>query len=229
MSQPQEQKKVGITAYVALIFAIVFFSGIFSKTGNWLGIFDFTVLAGSFGKIIGEGGRAFEFRGAGGVGAREGFLFGFNLIPSVMLALGIVAVVEYLGALEAARQLLTPLLRPVLGIPGGAGLGLIASLQSTDAGAGMTKLLYDQGEITNDERTVFAAFQFSAGAPITNFFATGAALFTLANADGSMAVTVPMLIPLIVMFAFKVFGANLMRFYLNMINKKEDTKKQAQA
>ena len=33
-----------------------------------------------------------------------------------MFALAVVNVVEYLGALDAARQLLTPLLRPVLGI-----------------------------------------------------------------------------------------------------------------
>lgn len=228
MSKPQEQKKVGITAYLALIFAIIFFSGVFAKTAGWLGIFDFTVLNGSFGKIIGEGGKAFEFRGAGGFGAKDGFLFGFNLVPTVMFALAIVGVVEHLGALDAARQLLTPLLRPVLGIPGSAGLALIASLQSTDAGAGMTKLLYDEGEITDDERSIFCAFQFSAGGTITNYFATGAALFALANADGSTAVAVPLIIPLVIVFVFKVFGANLMRFYLKAGNKKQNNT-QAQA
>ncbi|NMA03042.1 MAG: hypothetical protein GX923_10845 [Clostridia bacterium] len=222
MNKPEEQKKVGLTAYLALVFAIVFFSGIFAKVGGWLGIFDFTVLNGSFGKIIGEGGKAFEFRGTGGFGAKDGFLFGFNLVPTVMFALAVVNVVEYLGALEAARQLLTPLLRPVLGIPGSAGLALIASLQSTDAGAGMTKLLYDNGEITNDERSIFAAFQFSAGGTITNYFATGAALFVLTNADGSAAVTVPLIIPLLIVFVFKVFGANLMRFYLKSTKKKQN-------
>jgi len=137
-----------------------------------------------------------------------------------MFALGVVNVVEYLGALEAARQLLTPLLRPILGIPGSAGLALIAALQSTDAGAGMTKLLYENGEIDDNERSVFAAFQFSAGGTITNFFSSGAALFTLANADGSLAVTTPMLIPLTVMFIMKVFGANVMRFYLKATSKR---------
>ena len=38
MNKPEEQKKVGLTGYLALIFAIVFFSGIFAKTGGWLGI-----------------------------------------------------------------------------------------------------------------------------------------------------------------------------------------------
>lgn len=218
MNENNNQKKVGVVAYLALIFAVVFFSGIFAKTASWLGVFDFTVLNGDFGKIAGDGGKSFTFRGTGGYGAKDGFLFALNLIPTVMFALAIVAVVEYLGALDAARQLLTPLLKPLLGIPGSAGLALIASLQSTDAGAGMTKLLYDEKEITNEERSIFAAFQFTAGGTITNYFATGAALFALANADGSMAITVPLIIPFVVIMIFKVVGANLMRFYLKHIS-----------
>lgn len=220
MSENNQANKPGIGGYIALLFAIVFFSGVFAKTANWLGIFDFTILTGDYGKIIGEGGKAYTFRGAGGIGAKDGFLFAFNLIPTVMFALAIVAVVEYFGALDAARQLMTPLLRPLLGIPGVAGLALIASLQSTDAGAGMTKMLYDQGEITDDERSIFAAFQFTAGGTITNYFATGAALFALANADGTMAITTPLILPFIVVMLFKVFGANLMRFYLKATTKK---------
>lgn len=220
MSENNQANKPGIGGYIALLFAIVFFSGVFAKTANWLGIFDFTILTGDYGKIIGEGGKAYTFRGAGGIGAKDGFLFAFNLIPTVMFALAIVAVVEYFGALDAARQLMTPLLRPLLGIPGVTGLALIASLQSTDAGAGMTKMLYDQGEITDDERSIFAAFQFTAGGTITNYFATGAALFALANADGTMAITTPLILPFIVVMLFKVFGANLMRFYLKATTKK---------
>lgn len=220
MSENNQANKPGIGGYIALLFAIVFFSGVFAKTANWLGIFDFTILTGDYGKIIGDGGKAYTFRGAGGIGAKDGFLFAFNLIPTVMFALAIVAVVEYFGALDAARQLMTPLLKPLLGIPGVAGLALIASLQSTDAGAGMTKMLYDQGEITDDERSIFAAFQFTAGGTITNYFATGAALFALANADGSMAITTPLILPFIVVMLFKVFGANLMRFYLKATTKK---------
>ena len=220
MSEKVEQKKVGIVAYLSLIFAIVFFSGIFAKATNWLGVFDFTILNGDFGKIVGEGGKALTFRGAGGYGARDGFVFALTLIPTVMFALAVVACVEYLGALDAARQLLTPILKPILGIPGSAGLALIASLQSTDAGAGMTKALYDGGDITDDERSIFAAFQFSAGGTITNYFATGAALFALANADGSIAITVPLIIPFALMLVLKVFGANLMRIYLKTGSKK---------
>lgn len=34
---------------------------------------------------------------------------------------------------------MTPLLRPILGVPGITGLALITDLQSTDAGAALTK------------------------------------------------------------------------------------------
>jgi len=116
MEQNEAQKKVGIVSYAALIFAIVFFSGLLAKSTGWLSVFDFTVLSGKFGSIVGEGGKSFIFRGAGGVGAKDGFLFALNLIPTVMFALAIVAIVEYLGGLEAARVLMTPLLRPLMGI-----------------------------------------------------------------------------------------------------------------
>lgn len=175
-----EDKKVGIGAYIALIFAIVFFSGIFGGFDSWIKIFDFTTLSGSFGHIA----EKFSFRGAGGNGARDGFLFSMYLTPSVILALAFVAVVEHYGALEAARKLLTPLLRPLLGIPGVAGLAMITSLQSTDGGAAMTLALSQENEVTDKEKTIFASWQFSAGATITNYFASSAALYALTLPGG---------------------------------------------
>ncbi len=214
-------KKVGIGGYIALAFAIVFFSGIFNGSTNWLGILDFNTLSGKFGSIVTDP-ITLNFTGSGGDGARAGFLFGLTLLPSVMFALAFVAVVEYFGALEAARVILTPLLKPVMGLPGTAGLAMIASLQSADAGAAMTKSLRDDGSLTENERSVFAAFQFSGGGTIINFFSSGAALFALTNLDKTQAVTVPMLIPLGVIFVFKVFGMNIMRFYLkNKTSKKK--------
>ena len=63
------QVKVSWYSYVALIFALMFFSGIFAKSTGWWKVFDFTVLNGAFGKITMEGSKAaFTFRGAGGVG-----------------------------------------------------------------------------------------------------------------------------------------------------------------
>ena len=50
--QLKEEKKVGIGAYIALIFAIVIFSGVFyqmPEARKWLSAFDFTTLIGKFG------------------------------------------------------------------------------------------------------------------------------------------------------------------------------------
>jgi nucleoside recognition membrane protein YjiH len=196
--------------YIALVFAILFFSGIMptlaKSWGDWIKAFDFSTLLGSFGSIA----KAGDFRGVGGVGAKDGFLFGLTLVPAVMFALGFVEVIDWLGGLKAAQKLLNPLLRPLLGIPGIAGLALISSLQSTDAGAGMTKSLQDGKYITENEKTIFMMFQFTAGAPITNMLGTGAAVIVL------VAPVVPTIIMLsfAVVFALKIFAANVMRLYV---------------
>ncbi|MBJ3814413.1 YjiH family protein [Shimwellia pseudoproteus] len=211
----------GPGAYFTLIFAAVFFSGLLSGN-NWYGVFDFTTLNGAFGRVTGSATlngdalttTAATFRGAGGSGAMDGFLFALGLIPGVMFALGTINVLEHYGALRAARRLLTPLLRPLLGVPGTAGLALIGSLQSTDVGASLTRNLADEAQITGDERDVFAMFQFSAGAMITNFFSSGAVLFTLMLADGSSALPTSIGACICVMFIMKIVGANMLRLVL---------------
>lgn len=223
-----EVRKVTLGSFVALAFAIVFFSGMMQSV-EWWGIFDFNTLNGSFGQVAGsvqEGAEGVEtvatnFRGQGGSGARDGFMFAITLVPTVMFALGIIAVLEHYGALDAARKLMTPLLRPVIGIPGDSGLALIASMQSTDAGASMTRNLMDNGNLSKKEGTIFTQFQLSAGATITNFFSSGAILFTLTNTDGSQAVPVSIGFCLIVMFVLKIFGANVMRLFLRFSEEKE--------
>lgn len=218
---PGQEERIGPGAYFTLIFAAIFFSGLLS--GNtWYGVFDFTTLNGAFGRVVSSASvdgdalatTASTFRGAGGHGAMDGFLFALGLIPGVMFALGTINVLEHYGALRAARRLLTPLLRPLLGIPGTAGLALIGSLQSTDVGASLTRNLADEGQITSDERDVFAMFQFSAGAMITNFFSSGAILFTLMLADGTAAVPTSIGACVCVMFIMKIVGANMLRLVL---------------
>ena len=201
--------KVPWTGYIALVFAVVFFSGLLASQKGWITAFDFNALAGKFG-VMKDAAKA-TFQGQGGFGARDGFMFGFGLLPSVMLALGMVEIVDHLGGLKAAEKLLTPILRPLLGIPGVAGLAMVTSFQSTDAGAGMTRMLRETGCITENEKTVFCAFQFSAGGTVTNYLASGAALFSF--------VTVPIVLPLVLIFVLKIFGANLVRIYLNRFEK----------
>ena len=200
--------QVGWIGYVAFFAAILLFSGIFSSSeGPWKAL-DFNVLNGSFGKIQGAA-ASFTFRGANGTGARDGFLFALELIPAVILALGLVNVVDGLGGLRAAQKLMSPILKPLLGVPGICALANIANMQSTDAAAGMIKELVDAGEISDAERSVIIAYQTSASAFITNYFSSGAAVFAF--------MTVPILVPIIVMLVFKVIGANLMRLYLKTV------------
>ncbi|MCL4110806.1 UNVERIFIED_CONTAM: hypothetical protein GTU68_010183 [Idotea baltica] len=193
------------------------------QSNEWYGVLDFTTLNGSFGKVAydvsetadGIQAATTSLRGKGGSGARDGFIFALTLIPTVMFALGMINVLEHYGALDAARKLLTPLLRPLMGIPGNSGLALIASLQSTDAGAAMTRQLKDEGHLTKRETDVFTMFQFTAGA----------VLFTLTAMDGSLAVTSSIGLAVAVMFVFKFVGANLFRIYLNITEGKEDKPK----
>ncbi|BDH45077.1 hypothetical protein TUM12370_11210 [Salmonella enterica subsp. enterica serovar Choleraesuis] len=214
---------MGPGAYLALGFAAVFFSGLLGGQ-HWYGIFDFTTLNGAFGRIVSSTSLDGEdikvatstFRGSGGHGAMDGFLFALGLIPAVMFALGMINVLEHYGALKAARRLLTPLLRPLLGLPGSAGLAMIGSLQSTDVGASLTRNLSDEGQISEQEKDVFAMFQFSAGGMITNFFSSGAILFTLMSIDGSAAVPASIGTCIGVIFIMKIFGANLFRLMLTI-------------
>ena len=244
-------RKAGIGAYIALIFAVIFFSGISvskpvqdfgtviaeklnvepQKVHDVFSVFDFNTLNGKFGKVLlpekadKPGEHPGNFSGDGGVGARQGFMFALTLMPTTLFAMGIIAVLEYYGALEAMRRLLQRILKPLMGIPGDTGLAMIASFQSTDAGAALTRALYDEGKLTAQERDIFAMFQFSAGAPITNFLSTGTALLglTAAAVAGGDAAKVPASVGIClgVIFIFKFVGANLMRLYLRFTARKE--------
>ena len=211
-------EKAGIGAYISLICAIIFFSGLCASS-HWWGIFDFTTMNGGFGKLVSsvtQNGDAVSttmanFRGKGGSGAIDGFMFALTLVPTVMFALAMITIFEHYGALRAARQLLTPVLRPLIGLPGSCTLALIASLQSTDGGAALTRQLKDAGELDDREINIFATFQMTADACITNFFSSGAVLFTLVAADGKLAVPVSLGLCLGVLLLGKVFAANVMR------------------
>ena len=212
------KEKVRVAGYISLVLAIIFFSGILQGQEGFIKFFDFTNVLGSFGKL-GEisdpamGTLAGNFRGTGGAGVRDGWLFALTLAPAVMLALGVVKIVEDQDGLKAAQKLMTPLLKPVLGISGICGLALVASLQSTDTGASMTKELYENGMIDKRERLIFVEFQFAAGACITNYLSSGAALFAFLE--------VPIILPLLVILVFNLVAANIVRLYANKFVKEE--------
>ncbi len=205
--------KVGPKAYIALIVAILFFSGVFMKVDGmaWLSAFDFSSLIGKFGTM--KTPEKATFVGVGGASARGGFLFALSLIPSVMLAVGCIEVLSHYGAIRAAQKLLTPMLKPLLGIPGLTGLAMITDLQSTDAGAALTKDLYDRGLINKKDLTIMAAWQYSGAGMINNYFVIGSALM--------FALTVPVIMPLVVMFVLKFVGAIFVRVVLNTVYKED--------
>jgi len=213
MEQEKNQSKVGIGAYIALAVAILFFSGLFMKVEGmkWLSAFDFTTLGGTFGTMKDPAKNTFI--GAGGVSAKAGFLFALSLAPTVMLALGCLEVLTHYGAIRAAHKLLTPLLHPLLSLPGKTGLALITDLQSTDAGAALTKELYDEGEITRKELTIMGAWQYSGAGLINNYFAIGSALFSVLK--------LPIILPLLLMFGLKFAGGMFVRFVLNTVYKED--------
>lgn len=206
-----EKQKVTWLSYVLLILAIIMFSGVLTKvTGAWQAL-DFTTLNGAFATISGANGN---FVGNGGTGARGGFLFALGLAPAVILALGIVRIVDGYGGLAAAEKIISPLFKPLLGIPGICGLAFITSLQSTDGAAGMTKELYDSGVITDKERTIFCMLQLSGNGTITNYFSSIAALFAV--------FTAPIVLPLVVIFICKCIGVTMMRMVLAMEKNKTE-------
>ena len=205
--------KVGIGAYIALIAAIIFFSGILMKVDGmkWLSAFDYTTLIGKYGTM--KVPEKATWLGMGGFSARQGFLFALSLAPSVMLALGVIEVLAQYGAIRAAHKLMTPLLKPILGLPGLTGLALITDLQSTDAGAAQTKELFDEGLINDKEHTIMTAWQYSGAGMISNYFATGSAVFA--------ALTVPVILPLGIIFVMKFVGGAFVRFMLNTVYGKD--------
>lgn len=216
----QNEEKVTVGCYVSLILAIVFFSGVAAGGSYAWSVLDFSTLMGSAGKMVGSVVETPEglkttlttMRGIGGSGAIDGFMMAISLIiPGVMLAMGMIAVFEHYGALCAAKQLLTPVLQFLIGVPGTATLALIACLQSTDGGAALTRQLKDSGALNYREINNFSAFQMVACAPITNFVTFSAAILAMTADDGTKLVPLTMGTGLAVLLAAKFIGANIMR------------------
>lgn len=201
--------KVSWKGWVSLFFLIVLFSGTMGAQEGWLKAFDLNSLVGAFGKS--EGAKV-AFIGTGGFGAKEGMLVGLSLIPTVMVAQGLLDVCESYGAIKAAAKLFQPILKPLLGIPGVAGLAFVSSFTSSDVGAFITKDMFESGLINDDERTVFAAYQYAGSGTVNNTIAAGAALVPIS------VLPVGAIIGLIVIV--KILGANFVRMYLKFYHKK---------
>ena len=201
--------KVTWKGWVSLALLIVIFSGAMAGQTNFLKAFDLNSLVGAFGK---SEGAKIAFVGTGGFGAKEGMLVGLSLIPTVMVAQGLMDVCESYGALKAAARLFQPILKPLLGVPGVAGLAFVSSFTSSDVGAFLTKEMYENGEINDDERTVFAAYQYAGSGTINNTVAAGAALLPIS------LLPVGAIIGMIIIV--KIIGANFVRVYLKFYHRR---------
>lgn len=204
----QEKRKVKPSGWVALVIMIVMFSGLTSGLEGplqFLNIFDLNTLTGSFG-TIGETGA--NFAGSGGAGARDGFLFALTLAPAATFAMGLIEVFGRMGIMDAMIAVFTPILRPLLGLPGSCGLAFVNSLNGSDVAAMLTRDLYNDGLITDDERSIFAVYQYAGSAPIGNIITTQAALLPCC-----VLATGPLILVIIVC---KLVGANLFRLFLFM-------------
>lgn len=213
MSTDVKELKVTWKGYLSLFFLVILFSGIFSNSNNFLAAFDFNNLTGQFGEVA----KGITFQGKGGTGAKDGFLLALTLIPSVCFAVGLIDVVEHLGAMDAAAKLFNPLLKPLLGIPGVAGIAFISSFTSSDVTSVMTKQLYENGDITDDERTVFVAYQYAGSAVILNTVNTQAPLLPI-----SLLALGPIIL---IELLCKLMGANLVRLIIYINNKSKTTSK----
>ncbi len=135
------------------------------------------------------------------------------IIIYVCLAVGLIDVVESMGAMDAAAKLFNPLLRPLLGIPGIAGISFVASFTSSDIASFMTKELVETGHMTDDERTIYVAYQYAGSAVVLNTINTQAPLLSI-----SLLAIGPIILIEIVC---KILGANLVRLIIGIGSKKE--------
>lgn len=205
----QKTNKVGIKGWLALIVLCIMFSGVLKDVEGPLKALDFSNLVGAWGKI-GESGQ--NFIGKGGTGAREGMMQALSLIPAIAFAVAIIDVVTQLGAMDAGVKVFTPLLRPLLGIPGECGIAFVSTFTSSDVGSVMTRDLYNEGKINEKERAIFTAYQYAGSAVVLNTINTQAALLPII-----LFATGPVIV---VLFVCKLLGANLVRLILTLQEKK---------
>lgn len=208
-----EEEKIGIKGWLALVALVCLFSGIFNEFEGPLKALDVLNLTGKFGTIAtSEAGKALDFQGSGGSGAKNGFMVALGLIPGICLAVGCIGVAEEMGAMKAAQKLFNPLLKPIMGLNGDCGVALVASLNSSDVGSVMTRELYDTGKITDDQRTIFVAYQYPGSALVFNTVNSCGVLLPIIPVSLGMAI--------VLIFVTKVIGANIVRFVLFLTKKK---------
>jgi nucleoside recognition membrane protein YjiH len=207
-----ESQKIGWGGYAALVFAVLFYSGLMTNINvgfEWLNkifrVIDFSNLLGKFGV---------DFRGRGGDGARDGFAYVMTVWAGVTTSLAFMNVIEGKRGLLAAQKLMNPILHFLIGIPGWTGLALITGLMSSsDGGAALTRALVDDELLSEKELGIFSAFQFVASCGIGNPLSLIGVFLPLLSGVG-----IPLIYIFVLMVVAKIFAGNLMRLYVRYLD-----------
>lgn len=207
-------KKLGVGAYIALIFCVILYSGIFKDAEGALRGLDFNNWLGKFG-TIGDTGK--NFLGTGGVGARHALLLGMSVVPAVFLSMGLMECFTAYGAIDAAGKLLSFILRPIMGVPGYMAIPMMASLTSSDAGASLNYSFHEQGLITDKERDILCMWLLCAAGLLTNYIT--------AYGFVSEIITVSFGLPFLLVLAMKFLTANVVRFTWDILMGEKKAKK----
>lgn len=216
-----DKGKIGLSGYFWFFFVVLFFSGVFRGAPAPLNLLDLSTYLGNFGTIV--EGAAPGILGKGGTGLNSFFLTTLTIAPGVMFSVALMEVVEYYGGLKAAGKLLTPILKPLMGVPGEAALVLISNFQSSDTSAALIKSLLDSRVITERHRSILLAFAIPGPAFLGMMISYGVMLYPYLLYGSGMVIAV-----IIVM---KLVSANLMRIILtgHMKGKKNKMKEQEAA
>lgn len=211
-----EKKKLRVPwyGYVALLITVLVLSGLLQLLPEPWSALDFQALLGEFGKVASVDGGVTNYRGTGGSGPRDAFLLIISLLPAIVLAFGIIEVTINYHGLLAAEKILTPIMRPLLGISGAGAVSLVGNFTSSDIGSATANSLYETGYLTDKERLILVAWQFSAPALVVNFYTLGAAAIPDLTVNASLI--------LLLVIIMKFVGANIFRIYLNLFYKEEE-------
>lgn len=213
----EKRERVPWYGYLTLLLTILFLSGIFAGNEGPLGALDFTNILGQFGhlgEVHTEGAvtLARDFKGMGGYGVRDGFMLVITIAPAICVAFGIIELFNHYKGLEAAQVLLTPIMKPLFGLPGASTVAFVANLTSADAGAALANSFHQEGTISMGQNVVMTSFMMSAPAILVNFFALASPIFPF--------LPVTMSVLLVIIIVMKFVGAFIARFLFAKV--KED-------
>ena len=98
-----------------------------------------------------------------------------------------------------------------MGVPGECAVGLVGSLQSTDAGPITVNDMRKSGIVNEKEQMILTAFYYSGAGCMVNYFVLGGACIAYLE--------IPILIPLMIIIISKYCGSALVRVLVGRVIK----------